>query len=261
MTQAFVTQTPLKTKTCLTVGGSDSCGGAGIQADLRVFESLKVKACSATTALTAQNPNTIVHIQGSSITQFQAELQAISDYYDITCIKTGMLFDHAHINALLPFVKHAKLVIDPVLIASSGTYLFEKETAKEAYASLIAQATLWTPNLQEARFFLGDSYDKMFESDAMDAIEIASALVLKYQKPVLLKGGHGKGQVLQDVYCDIDGNMDIFKHPKQSLNQQQTHGTGCRLASAITAHLALDFSLTEAIQKAKSWLQADLRER
>jgi len=239
---------------CLSIGGSDSCGGAGVQADLRVFEAMGVQGCSAITALTAQNPEHISHIQASSIPQFEAEISALADYYDIQSIKTGMLYDTAHLhsviklkNALLP---HAHLVVDPVLIASSGKHLFTSADEKADYAQLIAIADILTPNLQEASFFLGQATD--------DAVEMASALLLKYHKPVLLKGGHGKGDILYDIFCDQDGTIDIYRHAKKDITVEQGHGTGCRLASAIAAQLALGKSLAVATSQAHSWLQSRL---
>ncbi len=238
---------------CLSIGGSDSCGGAGIQADLRVFEALGVHGCSAISALTAQNPDNISHIQASSSPQFKAEIQAIVSYYPLAAIKTGMLFDAEHLHIVATHIGTTPLVLDPVLIASSGQYLFDKNTAKIAYEPLIKQATLWTPNQQEAAFFLGKASN--------DPLETASALLLKYQTPVFLKGGHGEGEVLHDIFCDLDGTVEILHHQKQQLNLAQSHGTGCRLASAITAYLAQSNTLLSAICKAHRWLQSDLKTR
>ncbi len=241
---------------CLTVGGSDSCGGAGIQADLRVFEALELRGCSAITALTAQNPIEIIHIEGSSITQFEAELQAISNFYNVRCLKTGMLYDEEHLNALIAVkqrgLKEALLVVDPVLIASSGRQLFNADQALTVYGELISLATVWTPNLQEAAFFLGSEID--------DPIEAASALLMQFRTPVLLKGGHGETTLLRDIFCDIDGSVDIYEHPRQALNRAGLHGTGCRLASAITAYLARGETLAASVSKSHQWLQNNLKD-
>jgi len=241
---------------CLTIGGSDSCGGAGIQADLRVFEALNVHGCSAITALTAQNPNKISHIQGSSIPQFEAEIQAIFDYYPVQSIKVGMMFDAEHLYSLTKILKtylpQVSVVVDPVLIASSGRHLFQAENSRIIYQSLIEAATIWTPNLQEASFFL--------EQDIQDPVDAASSLLLRYKTPVLLKGGHGEDTILRDVFCDLDGSVEIFEHQKLDINIDQTHGTGCRLASAIAAYLSPKHSLFSAVQQAQFWLQNNLRE-
>ncbi|MDQ7001954.1 MAG: hydroxymethylpyrimidine/phosphomethylpyrimidine kinase [Ghiorsea sp.] len=235
---------------CLSIGGSDSCAGAGIQADLRVFETLGVQGCSAITALTAQNPKEILHIQASSPQHFAAELSAITNYYDIACIKTGMLYDQTHVETLIAYINNTPLIVDPVLIASSGKLLFDHQTAQASYQQLLQYATLWTPNLQEAAYFLGKKNH--------DPVETASALVLTYQVPVLLKGGHGDGNVLRDIFCDTQGNIEIYEHPKQHLSPSNLHGTGCRLASAIAAYFAIENNLSSAIQQAQAWLQADL---
>jgi len=235
---------------CLSIGGSDSCAGAGIQADLRVFEALDVHGCSAITALTAQNPDHILHIQPSSINQFTAELEAITGYYDVACIKTGMLYDQAHVDALIPFLQGKKVVVDPVLMASSGKLLFDESTAKAAYDMLIPHATLWTPNLDEAAFFLN--------TDINDAVEAATALVLRYRTPILLKGGHSQDQLLRDIFCDTTGHIAMFTHAKQALKHAAAHGTGCRLASAVAAYICHGNHTEDAIRQAQHWLQHEL---
>ena len=241
---------------CLSIGGSDSCAGAGIQADLRVFEALEVHGCSAITALTAQTPGSISRIQGSTTEQFEAEIRAITNYYSLACIKTGMLFDEAHLNKLIflkqSLLQNVALIVDPVLISSSGKYLFDAKHAKSAYENLIPLATLWTPNLQEAEFFLGMKID--------DPIEAVSSLLLQYKTPVLLKGGHGNGQTLRDIYCDLGGNIEIFEHPKKDLNNDQLHGTGCRLASSIASFIACGKNLSSSVFEAHRWLQGDLKD-
>ncbi|MDX8384821.1 MAG: PfkB family carbohydrate kinase, partial [Ghiorsea sp.] len=169
-------------------------------------------------------------------------------------IKTGMLYDESHLKAFISsktaLFPDAALVVDPVLIASSGKSLFQAANTRKAYADLLQHATLWTPNLQEAAY--------LSEQHIADPVELAAALLLKYRIPVLLKGGHGKGEILRDVFCDQDGNVETFEHQKQRINQAQAHGTGCRLASAIAAHLAHHESLSSAVAKAHRWLQKDL---
>lgn len=242
----------------LSIGGSDSCAGAGIQADLRVFQTLGVLGTSAITALTAQNPNTILSITPSPLAQFEAELTAISDYYPIRAVKTGMLFDLPHVQALIIHARHhlhqQPVIVDPVLISSSGHFLFDATSAKTAYEQLLSIATLWTPNLHEAAFFLNTT----LEDIQADPLEAASALLLRYQKPVLLKGGHSTEHLCRDIFLDTNGAMQAFQHPRKSLSSQQAHGTGCRLASAITANLCHSLPLSQAISKAQQWLQSDL---
>jgi len=236
---------------CLTIGGSDSCGGAGIQADLRVFEALAVQGCSAITALTAQNHQSIYRIEAVSLAQLDAELQAIFDVYDVAAVKTGMLLDAEHIaviSACLDLNHHNKtLIVDPVLSSSSGKELLDAGAIETLKHTLIKHATLLTPNLDEAAIFLSRSVD--------DVVEDAATLAMQLNCAVLLKGGHGKGDICTDVLCEKGGEVAIFSHPKQTWSSEQSHGTGCRLASAITVNIAKGASLHDACESSISFLQ------
>jgi hydroxymethylpyrimidine/phosphomethylpyrimidine kinase len=235
---------------CLTIGGSDSCGGAGIQADLRVFESLNVQGCSATTALTAQNPDGISRIEAVSLAQLDAELHAVFDYYDIAVVKTGMLLDAEHvalISALLQQLHHGLLIIDPVMISSSGKRLLHDGAVDTVIQSLLPMATLVTPNLDEAAVLLGEPVS--------DPVNAAQSLAEQWGCAVLLKGGHADADTLMDVLCDRDRNTAEFTHARQQWSPDQRHGTGCRLASAISANLAHQLPLHQAVEKAIMYLQ------
>jgi len=236
---------------CLTIGGSDSCGGAGIQADLRVFHDLGVQGCSAITALTAQNHQVITRIEPVSLAQLDAELHAIFDVYDVLAVKTGMLLDAAHIatiSACLDLYHIGKpLVVDPVLVSSSGRSLLDEGALDTLKHTLIQQATLLTPNLGEASVLL--------KADVVDAVVSARQLVNDLGCSVLLKGGHGSGDVLRDVWVSVDGESDVFSHPKQAWGDFQYHGTGCRLASAIAAQLAQNQGLHDACKQAIAYVQ------
>lgn len=239
-----------KRPVCLSIGGSDSCGGAGIQADLRVFESLNVQGCSATTALTAQNPDGISRIEAVSLAQLDAELHALFDYYDIAVVKTGMLLDAEHIaliSALLQQLHHGPLVIDPVMISSSGKRLLQDGAVDTVIQSLLPMATLVTPNLDEAAILLGEPVS--------DPVRAAQSLAEQWGCAVLLKGGHADADTLMDVLCDRDGNTSEFTHARQQWTPDQGHGTGCRLASAISANLAYRLPLHQAVEKAILYLQ------
>ncbi len=235
---------------CLTIGGSDSCGGAGIQADLRVFESLGVHGCSAITALTAQNPANISRIEAASLAQLDAEIHAVFDYYDVVAVKTGMLFNVEHIalvSALLHERHKGMLVVDPVLVSSSGTRLLQEGAVDTIKQSLLPMATLLTPNLDEAAVLLGESVN--------DEAQAAKQLSNKLGCAVLLKGGHVDADALVDVLCDADGKIEAFTHARQPWSVHQRHGTGCRLASAVTANLAQQRPLKTAVEKAIEYLQ------
>ena len=241
----------LKRPVCLTIGGSDSCGGAGIQADLRVFESLGVHGCSAITALTAQNPANISRIEAASLAQLDAEMHAVFDYYDVVAVKTGMLVSVEHIavvSALLQELHTGIVVVDPVMISSSGKRLLQDGAVDTLIQALMPMVTILTPNLDEAALLLGESIT--------DAAEAASALTHKLGCAVLLKGGHAVADQLSDILCESDGAVHIFNHPRQSWPAHKTHGTGCRLASAVTANLAHQTVMKTAVEKAIDYLQA-----
>jgi len=235
---------------CLTIGGSDSCGGAGIQADLRVFEALGAHGCSATTALTAQNPAKISRIEAVSLAQLDAEIHAIFDYYNVVAVKTGMLLDVEHIalvSALLHELHDGIVVVDPVMVSSSGKRLLQKTAVDTVVQALLPMATLLTPNLDEAAVLSGEPM--------IDMEQTAAKLSKQYNIAVLLKGGHAETDDLLDILCDADGEIHAFKHPRQTWSAQQSHGTGCRLASAITANMAHDKPLKQAVNDAIDYLQ------
>ncbi|MBL4774448.1 MAG: bifunctional hydroxymethylpyrimidine kinase/phosphomethylpyrimidine kinase [Mariprofundus sp.] len=239
-----------KKPVCLSIGGSDSCGGAGVQADLRVFEALAVHGCSAITALTAQNPAYISRVEAVSLPQLDAEMHAVFDYYDVVAVKTGMLFDVeriALVSALLHELHNGIVVVDPVLVASTGKRLLQEIAVDTLIQALLPITTLLTPNLHEAAVFLG--------ADVTDLSQAASQLTEKFGCAVLLKGGHSDADILLDVLCDSDGQTHPFTHDRQVWSAGQAHGTGCRLASAVTANLAHGKPLRQAVEHAINYLQ------
>ncbi len=249
---------------CLAVGGSDSCGGAGIQADLRVFARLGVRGCSAITALTAQNPARVTRVESAPLAQFDAELHAISDHYAIAAVKTGMLTSAEHIGVLLAWLDlhapDAALVVDPVAVASSGRALLDEAGFEVLRHQLAPRATLLTPNLDEAARLLGRSPD----AAERDAGELARELLdaLAGDSAVLVKGGHAepaeKGEMVCDVLALPDGRLRRFEHPRKPLDAERLHGTGCRLAAAAAARLALGDAIEQAVEHAIEFLQDDL---
>jgi len=243
-----------KQSVCLTIGGSDSCAGAGIQADLRVFEAFGVQGCSVVTALTAQNPQEIIRIEPVSLAQMDAELRAIFDYYDVAAVKTGMLVDVERIAIISAFLDQfhtgKPLIVDPVMMATSGRMLLDSGAIQTLKMTLMPQATLTTPNLDEAGVLLGHAVD--------DPVEDIKTLVSELGCAVLLKGGHAAGDSLVDLLCEKNGNITRFAHPKQSLTSMQKHGTGCRLASAVSASIASGNNLVNAVGTAIEYLQKDL---
>jgi len=239
---------------CLTIGGSDSCGGAGIQADLRVFEQLGAHGCSAITALTAQNPREISRIEPVSLVQLDAEMHSIFDYYDVAVVKTGMLVDAEHValvSGLLSQLHCGPIVVDPVMLSSSGKLLLDHGGVDALLGALVAQASVVTPNLDEADTLLG----KYSGYASAYPVDMAKALSEQMGCAVLLKGGHADGGVLLDVFCDQGGNIHQYTHARQHWNTEERHGTGCRLASAVAAGLAHQQPLAEAVESAITYLQ------
>ena len=232
----------------LAIGGSDSSSGAGIQADLQTFSAFGVKGCSAITALTAQNPNNISRIEPVSLAQLEAEIRAVFDYYDIKAVKTGMLYDAERIELVVSLLNelHAgkPVVVDPVMVSSSGKRLLEERAVNILEQKLFPIASLITPNVPEAELLLKEKAGK----------EASARLFRKFSTPVLLKGGHLRGDRLLDQLY-IDGEEIAFPHARQPWDQEKTHGTGCRLASAITASLVKGSSLSVAVSEAIDWLQ------
>jgi len=237
---------------CLAIGGSDSCGGAGIQADLRIFAEAGVRGCSAITALTAQNPDRISRIEPVSISQLTAEMEAVFDYYDVAAVKTGMLVDAEHVAAVAECLQKQgddrPLVIDPVMVASSGKPLLDTAGRQTLIARLFPMATLISPNIPEAEELLGHAI--------LDPVEDAAALALRYRTNILLKGGHRDGNQLTDVLVSREGEVHLFHHPRRNWEPDRSHGTGCRLASGIAAGLVSGRELDAAIRYALDLLEA-----
>jgi hydroxymethylpyrimidine/phosphomethylpyrimidine kinase len=219
---------------CLSIAGSDSGGGAGIQADLRSFQSCRVFGTSVITAVTAQSPRRILSIHPLPLAEIASQLRAVFDNFPVAAVKTGMLGQSAVVDLILDILpQDIPLVVDPVLRASSGAK-FANADLIASYPRLLARATLATPNLQE------------------------SVVFPNWPCPVLVKGGHRPS----DRGCDlltIDGETHELRTPQ--LEMGEVHGTGCHLSSAIASRLALGDSLLDAVGSAKAWLQTALQNR
>lgn len=236
-----------------TIAGSDSGGGAGIQADLKTFHALGAYGCSVITALTAQNTTGISRIEYQSDEMMEAQLQALATDLHPSAVKIGMLGTAsvirkvaAHLAAVQPFT-----VLDPVLVSSSGTSLVEKDALEAMCQHLLPHVDLLTPNIAEASALLGRPI--AHHSEMPDA----AAALLKYGVgSVLLKGGHAHGKLCQDFWTD--GQMQLWlTSPRQDITD--SHGTGCTLSSAIAACKALKFSELDALVIAKAFVNQGLR--
>jgi len=235
---------------CLTIAGSDSSAGAGIQADLATFSECGAQGASVITALTAQNPNGVLRIQPSPVEQIGAEMEAVFSYFHVVAIKTGMLLDAERISAVAEGLKRRHtgklLIVDPVMVATSGAGLLAKDAVQALTDELFPVATLITPNIPEAEHLLARKVE--------DVIDDAALLAQKYGCSVLIKGGHGEGDELIDALCEQDGKVKAFSHKRIEASASM-HGTGCRLSAAITARLAQGLTMHHAVESAIQWLQ------
>jgi hydroxymethylpyrimidine/phosphomethylpyrimidine kinase len=235
----------------LTIAGSDSGGGAGIQADLKTFSALKVYGASVITALTAQNTKGVWAIHEVPADFVAAQIDAVFSDLDVGAVKIGMLGNAATIEAVaagLDRHRARNVVFDPVLAATSGETLLRAD-AIGALQNLITRASVLTPNLPEAAALL----DMPVARDEDEMRAQAKTLLALGAGAVLIKGGHGSGPESVDLLVDANGAMR-FASPRIATNN--THGTGCTLASAIAAGLAKGQELGDAVRDAKVYVSA-----
>ena len=234
----------------LTIAGSDSSGGAGIQADLKTFSAFGVYGASAITALTAQNTRGVAGVEPVAASFVVAQIEAVLADLHVGAIKTGMLANAGIVEAVAHCLRAAPrrpLVVDPVMVATSGDLLLEADAVETIKRQLIPLANLITPNLPEAAWLLGAKP----AGDDAQAIEHAKALHALGCGAVLLKGGHGAGETAVDILCDGEG-VERFVRPR--IDTPHSHGTGCTLSAAIAALLAQGVALREAVARAKAYV-------
>ncbi len=238
------------TAIAVTIAGSDSGGGAGIQADLKTFSALGVYGASVITALTAQNTRGVTAIHEAPPEFVRAEIDAVFSDLAVDAVKIGMLANPAVIEAVaagLDAWSAERVVLDPVMVATSGDMLLRPEAVETLVRLLVPKALVITPNLAEGARLLGEPVAEG------RAAMLAQARRLKALGPraVLLKGGHGDGPEAADVLVDEAGEA-WFTAPRH--RTANTHGTGCTLSSAIAAGLALGKDLRTAVGEAKAYL-------
>lgn len=236
--------------TVLSIAGSDSSGGAGIQADLKTFSALGVYGMTAITAITAQNTLGVTAIEGISPAMVKAQIEAV--FSDITpnAVKIGMLFSKEIIIEVTESLKRNKpkhIVLDPVMISTSGSRLISEEAVEVLIKQLIPIATIITPNRYEAELISGISINSVADVEA-----VASAILEMGVPAVLIKGGHFDSETMTD-YLYIKGEKPITLDARMIVSKN-THGTGCTLSSAIASYLALGLPLKHAVNKAKAYL-------
>ena len=236
----------------LTIAGSDSSGGAGIQADLKTFAALGVYGASVVTALTAQNTQGVSGIHPVPPAFVTAQIDAVFSDLDVAAVKIGMVAQRATIDAIAAGLTRwspRHVVLDPVMVATSGDRLLDPDATEALRTKLIPHAALITPNLPEAAALLGEA---VAESEA--AIESQGRRLLALGcAAVLIKGGHGQGAESIDYLIHSNGVVALAA-PR--IATQNTHGTGCSLSSAIAAGLAKGEDLETAVRHAKSWISA-----
>lgn len=233
-----------------TIAGSDSGGGAGIQADLKTFQELAVFGTTVITALTAQNTMGVHGIFPTTVEFVQAQLKVILEDFDVKAIKTGMLFDAEIIDAVVTMLKEQQIpiIVDPVMIAKGGASLLEQQAVKALKEKLLPLASVCTPNIPEAEVLTG----RTIKSEEDIELAAADLLALGVQC-VVMKGGHLTGiQAVDTVF--IRGEKS-FKIAANRIETKHTHGTGCTFSAAITAEMAKGTSLQTAIIEAKKFVQ------
>jgi hydroxymethylpyrimidine/phosphomethylpyrimidine kinase len=239
-----------RTAIALTIAGSDSSGGAGIQADLKTFTALGVYGAAVITALTAQNTRGVTGVEPVSAAFVFAQIEAVLSDLAVGAIKTGMLANADIVEAVARILRAAPsrpLVVDPVMVATSGDMLLAPDAVEAVKRDLMPLATLVTPNLAEAAWLLGG---KMADTED-EATEQARALLAFGCKAVLVKGGHGGGDTAVDILCDGAGT-ERFERPR--IDTPHTHGTGCTLSAAVAALMAQGIDLREAVGRAKTFV-------
>lgn len=236
-------------KKLLSIAGSDSSGGAGMQADLKTFAALGTYGMSCLCALTAQNTKGVTMVVNTPTDMVTAQLEAIYDDVPPDGVKTGMLSTPAIVHTVAAFLRNhrgAPLVVDPVMVATTGAVLLEEDAIETYKKELIPLATLITPNIPEAEKLSGLSIN-----DEDDMKKAAEKLLDYGCEAVLVKGGH---RIMDATDVLYDGK-EFTVYPGKKVDTKNTHGTGCTLSSALAAFLAKGLTLKEAVKEAKTYMQ------
>jgi hydroxymethylpyrimidine/phosphomethylpyrimidine kinase len=240
----------------LIVAGSDSGGGAGIQADIKTVTALGGYAATAITALTAQNTQGVFGVHAVPPDFIRLQMRLVLDDIGADCLKTGMLHSAEVIAAVVEVVAdrapRTPLVVDPVMAAKGGASLLEPAAVDAVKRRLLPRATVITPNIPEAEALLGARI-----ASAADMERAVKALLALGPQAALLKGGHMPGPEIRDVLATAGGRVTTFTAPR--IDTRHTHGTGCTLASAIATGLAQNLSLVDAVARARDYVHEAIR--
>ena len=242
----------MTTPIALTIAGSDLSGGAGIQADLKTFAALGVYGASVITALTAQNTRGVTGVHAIPADFVTAQIDAVFGDLDVKAVKIGMVAQAATIDAIAAGLirwSPAHVVLDPVMVATSGDRLLPGDAVEGLRSRLIPRAALLTPNLPEAAALL----DEPVAVTETAIVSQGQRLLAMGCAAVLIKGGHGQGAESTDYLIGIDG---VVRLAAPRIATKNTHGTGCSLSSAITAGLAKGDDMATAVRNAKAWINA-----
>ena len=242
----------MKMKTALTIAGSDCSGGAGIQADMKTMTMNGVYAMSAITALTAQNTTGVRAIQESTPDFLKQQLDAVFEDIYPDAVKIGMVASSELIRVIadrLRYYNAKNVVVDPVMVATSGSALMKNDAVKTLVEELLPISTLVTPNIPEAQVLSGLTIESK-----EDMVTAAKQIGDNYHCAVLLKGGHS----INDANDLLYANGELVWFEGKRIDNPNTHGTGCTLSSAIASNLAKGFTLTESIQRAKDYISGAL---
>ena len=241
----------------LTIAGSDSGGGAGIQADLKTFAALGAYGMSAITALTAQNTTGVRAIHGVPADVLEAQIDAVVEDIGVDAVKIGMLHSVETVAAVARALDRHRLpssipiVLDPVMVATSGAVLIDHAAIDALVREMFPRATLITPNLDEASLLVGGAIE---DETAIEAA--ALRLIAMGANAVLVKGGHLDGGTVSDLLVERNGATRWMRAPR--IATSNTHGTGCTLSSAIATHLAFGYSLVDALERARDYVRGAL---
>lgn len=234
----------------LSIAGSDSGGGAGIQADLKTFSALGCYGMTAITAITAQNTQGVRAIHGVPPDILQAQIEAVVEDIGVDAVKIGMLHSPEVVRVVAQAIRRyglQQVVLDPVMVATSGDRLIAAETVQVLVQELFPLAIVITPNLDEAELLLGHPIE------GIAALEPAARELQALGAPsVLLKGGHLQGADVVDVL--LEKSQPAQRLASQRIASRNVHGTGCTLSSAIAAHLALGLDLATAVARARAYI-------
>lgn len=238
----------------LSIAGSDSGGGAGIQADLKTFSALGCYGMTAITALTAQNTCGVRAIHATPPDMLRDQIDAVLEDMGADAVKIGMLHSPQIVLAVAEAIdRHAmrNVVFDPVMVATSGAVLIDDTAVEVLVRELFARVAVITPNLDEAALLVGRTLRSAPEMEraAQDLLDMGA-------RAVLLKGGHLPGETVIDLLITDNGERFWMQAPR--IHSANTHGTGCTLSSAIAAHLALGASLVDAVELARAYVRAAL---